>query len=140
MSRASRLGVVWVVMGLSCGGPARRPPPPPTSVVQVGGGAPVTSSTGTAVAGDLATLRRALSGVPLSDEEVRWLDAALRRSKTPYTEQGLATFVEWGLVAEVTRNGDVIGLFVGGPRVNAEWRLEVLPDGTVKRGTVYTLD
>lgn len=140
MSRASLLGVVWVVMGLSCGGTARRPPPPPTSVVQVGSGAPVTSSTGAAVPGDLATLRRALSGASLSDEEVRWLDAALRRSKTDYTEQGLATFVEWGLVAEVTRDGNVLGLFVGGPRVNAEWRLEVLPDGTVKRGTVYTLE
>jgi hypothetical protein len=40
----------------------------------------------------------------------------------------------------VTRNGDALGLFVSGPRVNAEWKLEVLADGTVKQGAVDRLE
>jgi hypothetical protein len=137
--RASYLGIVAVALGMACGGPARRQPSAPTTAVQGGGGKPVAPAT-SVPEGDLATLRRALAGASLSDAEVRWLDAALRRSKSPYTDRGLETFVEWGLVAEVTRKGDVLALFVSGPRVNAEWKLEVLADGTVKEGTVYTLD
>jgi len=85
--------------------------------------------------------RAVLRGVELSDDEVRFLDGALRRSGTDYTEEGLRTFAAWELTAEVDVTDDGRwSLFVAGPRVNAEWTLLVDREtGEVEVGMVATL-
>jgi len=87
-------------------------------------------------------MRSALTGLPLSDDEIHFLDAALERSGTEYTEHGLATFAEWELVAEVSEASDGRWrLAIAGPRVNAEWELFVdRATGAVEEGMVATLE
>lgn len=68
-------------------------------------------------------LRPAEGAARSSDEDVLFIDRALRASGTDYTEDGLATYVEWGLTAVVTTTAQAYRLGVSGPRVNAEWEL-----------------
>ncbi len=72
-----------------------------------------------------ALLRRALTGAELSDDEVAFIDRSLRASDTDYTEDGLATYVEWELTAVVSTTEDAYWLGVAGPRVNAEWEMRI---------------
>ena len=85
-------------------------------------------------------LRSVLAGHPLTDEEVEFLHQALMRSGTEYTSDGLRTFAEWDLHANVTLDADGRwSILVAGPRVNAEWTLYVDPTtGAVEEGPVFT--
>ncbi len=87
---------------------------------------------------EIAELRKALHGAPLTDAEVLFVHRSLLASKTEYTQRGLWTFREWSLGAEVTRSGDALKLFVAGEKVNAEWELTLFPDGKIKQGAVFT--
>ena len=87
---------------------------------------------------EIAELRKALRGAPLTDAEVLFVHRSLLASKTEYTQRGLWTFREWSLGAEVTRSGDTLKLFVAGEKVNAEWELTLFPDGKIKQGAVFT--
>jgi hypothetical protein len=82
-----------------------------------------------------------LSGAELTDEEVRFIDAGLRRSGLEYTENGLSTFVEWELGADVTASESSYRLYVAGARVNAEWEIFIdRRTGAATQGTVATED
>lgn len=132
------LSCLVVVGSLGCGsGPAdESAPTEPTDPPQSAGGASM-SEYG---ADEIATMRRALSGATLSDDEVVFLHESLRRSGTDYTENGLLTLAEWELTAQVTNVPGTYQLFVSGPQVNAEWGLDIeRSTGTVTVGMIATL-
>jgi hypothetical protein len=79
----------------------------------------------------------------LSDAEVRFLDQALRRSRTDYTEQGFSTFREWELVVtiEAAAESYLLAVFPSTGRVNAEWTLKVeKATGQVSMESLFTLE
>jgi hypothetical protein len=131
-----------LVGAAGCGGaePAPQPTEPASEAEEPADGRAASARAEGGAQPALATLRRALDGVPLTDEEVRFLHRALRRSDTPYTERGLATYAEWELTAEVQVAPDGRWrLRVAGPRVNAEWELRVDREtGAVEEGALAT--
>jgi hypothetical protein len=139
-----------VAMSACAKGPASPPSVEPTLPSATAAGPTSTSPTAATptngatpppapgTAAEIAELRKALRGAPLTDAEVLFVHRSLLASKTEYTERGLWTFREWSLGAEVTRSGDTLKLFVAGEKVNAEWELTLFPDGKVKQGAVFT--
>ncbi len=94
---------------------------------------------------DIARLRRALAdrGAGLSDEDVAFIHHSLSGSDTEYTERGLETFLEWGLVAAVTATPVQLTLMVAPTtgRVNADWELFIdRSTGAVTEGAVGTIE
>ncbi len=129
---------VWVALALflvGCSGAAKLTPTDRSP-----SGVPPTDEAASEATLDLSTLRSVLRGEPLTDAQILFLHAALQRSGTEYTKNGLLTFAEWELAAEVRLKSDKRwSLRVAGPSVNAEWQLLVDPEtGEVEEGYVST--